>query len=117
VAATAIAVDDSRTLVRLDADVSRTRAQRLQGGVAVASAGTVVGAILFGVVMIVQPLLIPAIAAAAIPTVAGLAGGAAVARTHRQIVERAQLALEQILDRVEHGEARRPLSILDVLVR
>ena len=59
----------------------------------------------------------PAIAAAAIPTVAGLAGGAAVARTHRQIVERAQLALEQILDRVEHGEARRPLSILDVLVR
>jgi hypothetical protein len=117
VAATAIAVDDSRTLVRLDADVSRTRAQRLQGGVAVASAGTVVGGILFGVVMIIQPLLIPAIAVAAIPTVAGLAGGAAVARTHRQIVERAQLALEQVLDRVEHGETRRPASILDVLVR
>ena len=117
VAATAIAVDDARTLVRLDADVSGTRAQRLQGGVAVASAGTVVGGIIFGLVMIIQPVLIPAIAIGAVPAVAGLVGGVAVARTHRQIVERAQLALEQVLDRLEHGEARRPATILDVLTR
>jgi hypothetical protein len=117
VAATAIAVDESRTLVRLDADVSRTRGQRLQGGVALASAGTVIGGVLFGVVMIAQLALLPAIVVAAIPAVAGIAGGTAVARTHRQIVQRAQLALEQVLDRLEHGDARRPASLLDVLVR
>ncbi len=117
VAATAIAVDDSRTLVRLDADVSGVRGRRLQGGVAVASAGTVAGGIIFGLALLIQPALIPAIAIGAVPALAGLAGGVAVARTHRQILQRAQLALEQVLDRVENNEARRPPSLLDVLGR
>jgi hypothetical protein len=117
VAATAVAVDDSRTLVRLDADVSGTRGRRLQGGVAVASAGTVAGGIVFGLAMLIQPALIAALAVGAVPAIAGLVGGVAVARTHRQIVQRAQLALEQVLDRLEHNELRRPASILDVLVR
>jgi hypothetical protein len=89
----------------------------LQGGVALASAGTVIGGVLFGVVTIAQLALLPAIVVAAIPAVVGIAGGTAVARTHRQTVQRAQLALEQVLDRLEHGEARRPASLLDVLVR
>lgn len=117
VAATAVAVDDARTLVRLDADVSRTRAQRLQGGIAVASGGVITGGVLFGVALIIQPLLIPAVALGLVPTAIGAAVGVAVARTHRQTVERAQLALEQVLDRLEHGEARRPPSFIDVLVR
>jgi hypothetical protein len=117
VAATAVAVDETRTLVRLDADVSRTRAQRLQGGIAVASGGVITGGVLFGVALIVQPLLIPAVALGLVPTAIGAAVGVAVARTHRQTVERAQLALEQVLDRLEHGEARRPPSLIDVLVR
>jgi hypothetical protein len=117
VAATAVAVDETRTLVRLDADVSRTRTQRLQGGIAVASGGVITGGVLFGVALIVQPLLIPAVALGLVPTAIGAAVGVAVARTHRQTVERAQLALEQVLDRLEHGEARRPPSLIDVLVR
>jgi hypothetical protein len=117
VAATAVAVDEARTLVRLDADVSRTRAQRLQGGIAVASGGVITGGVLFGVALILQPLLIPAVALGLVPTAIGAAVGVAVARTHRQTVERAQLALEQVLDRLEHGEARRPPSLIDVLVR
>lgn len=117
VAATAVAVDDARTLVRLNADVSRTRAQRLQGGIAVASGGVITGGVLFGIALIVQPLLIPAVALGLVPTAIGAAVGVAVARTHRQTVERAQLALEQVLDRLEHGEARRPPSFIDVLVR
>jgi hypothetical protein len=117
VAATAVAVDETRTLVRLDADVSRTRAQRLQGGIAVASGGVIAGGVLFGVALIIQPLLIPAVALGLVPTAIGAAVGVAVARTHRQTVERAQLALEQVLDRLEHGEARRPPSLIDVLVR
>jgi tetrahydromethanopterin S-methyltransferase subunit F len=117
VAATAIAVDDSRTLIRLDADVSGIRGRRLQGGVAVATAGTVAGGIVFGLAMLIQPVLMAALAVGAVPALAGVAGGVAVARTHRQILQRAQLALEQVLDRIEHNEARRPPSLLDVLVR
>ena len=117
VAATAVAVDDSHTLIRLDADVSGTRGRRLQGGVAVASAGTVAGGIAFGLAMLIQPVLIAAVAVGAVPAIAGMVGGVAVARTHRQIVQRAQLALEQVLDRLEHNDLRRPASILDVLVR
>jgi hypothetical protein len=117
VAATAIAVDDSRTLIRLDADVSGIRGRRLQGGVAVATAGTVAGGIVFGLAMLIQPALMAALAVGAVPALAGVAGGVAVARTHRQILQRAQLALEQVLDRIEHNEARRAPSLLDVLVR
>jgi hypothetical protein len=117
VAATAIAVDDARTLVRLDADVSGIRGRRLQGGVAVATAGTVAGGIVFGLALLIQPALIAALAVGAVPALAGMAGGVAVARTHRHILQRAQLALEQVLDRVEHNDARRPPSLLDVLVR
>jgi hypothetical protein len=117
VAATAVAVDESRTLVRLDADVSGTRGRRLQGGIAVATVGTVVGGVAFGLAMLIQPVLIAALAVGAVPAVAGLAGGVAVARTHRQILQRAQLALEQVLDRLEHNELRRPATLLDVLVR
>jgi hypothetical protein len=117
VAATAIAVDDARSLVRLDADVSGIRGRRLQGGVAVATAGTVAGGIVFGLALLIQPALIAALAVGAVPALAGVAGGVAVARTHRHILQRAQLALEQVLDRVEHNDARRLPSLLDVLVR
>ena len=37
---------------------------------------------------------------------------AAVARAQRKKVERGQLALDQILDRLEHGEMRSPRSPL-----
>jgi len=115
VAATAIAVDDSRTLVRLDADVSHARAQRLQGGIALAIGGILAGALITGFFVIVATPLVPALLVGAVPAVLGLAGCAAVARTHRHTVQRAQLALEQVLDRLEHGEARRPATLLDVL--
>lgn len=117
IAATAIAIDDERTLVRLDADVSRTRSQRLQGGAAMAAVGTVAGGLVFGIVTIVQPLLLlPALGLGFVPLAAGAVGGVAVARTHRHTVERAQLALEQVLDRLEQGETRRPASLIDVFV-
>ncbi len=115
VAATVVSIDAARTLVRLDADVSHTRAQRLQGGAAVAAGGVVTGAAIVGFfAVIVQAFVAPALIAAAVPATLGLAAGVAVARTHRHTLERAQLALEQVLDRLEHGEARRSTA-LDVL--
>jgi hypothetical protein len=116
VGATVVAVDDGRTLVRLDADVSHTRAQRLQGGIAVAAGGLVTaGMIVAFFTMIVQAPAEPALILGAVTGALGVAAGAAVARTHRHTVERAQLALEQILDRLEHSDARRPASFLDAL--
>lgn len=116
VAATAVPVDETRTLVRLDADVSSARAQRLQGGAAVAVGGVAMGGLLTGfLAVIAMAPLAPAIAVGAVPAAVGVAAFAAVARTHRHTVERAQLALEQLLDRLEHGDARRPASFIDVL--
>lgn len=59
--------------------------------------------------------LAPALLIGAVPAAMGVAGFAAVVRTHRHTVERAQLALEQVLDRLEHGESRRPALFIDVL--
>jgi hypothetical protein len=115
VGATLVPVDDSKTLVRLDADVSRTRAQRLQGGVALATSGAVLGGLVLGGAILVHAFILPALILAAVPVAGGAAVGTAVARTHRQTVERVQLALEQILDRLEHADARRPKTFVDVL--
>ena len=41
--------------------------------------------------------------AAAVPTLAGVAAGYQIGKGHRQVIMKAQLALEQILDRLELG--------------
>jgi hypothetical protein len=51
---------------------------------------------------------------AVVPAVAVLAGGWLVARSHAPLVARAQLALEQVLDRLERGETPKP-SLLAAL--
>jgi hypothetical protein len=38
-----------------------------------------------------------------------------VAGRHRSTAARAQLALEQVLDRLEHGTARRPPTVLEIV--
>jgi hypothetical protein len=45
--------------------------------------------------------------AAAVPTLAGAAAGYQIGKGHRQVIMRAQLALEQILDRLEFGPGGR----------
>lgn len=116
VAATAVPVDDARTLVRLDADVSHARAHRLQGAAAAAAGGIATGGLVTAVAVgIAATPLGVGLIVGAMPAVLGIAAFAAVVRTHRHTVERAQLALEQVLDRLEHGDARRPASFIDVL--
>jgi hypothetical protein len=51
---------------------------------------------------------------AAIPIAAGVAAGFLVARSHAPLVAGAQLALEQLLDRLERGELPRP-SLLSAI--
>lgn len=116
VGATVVPVDGSRVLVRLDATLSASRQRSRTGGGALAGAG-VVGA--GGVIA-----LAASIPGASIPVAAliggvwallGGAGFAAVVRAYRSAVGRAQLALEQALDRLEHGEPTRPSTFLDLL--
>ena len=119
VAATVVPVDEGRVLVRLDADLSGSRTSRLIGGGATAAAGLAAGStpLVAGSLLVAHPaglFFLLAGAAAAAGAAIGLGGGYAIARGHQKVVARAQLALEQILDRLEHGDRARP-SIPSVL--
>jgi hypothetical protein len=103
VSATVIAIDAERSIVRLDASLANVRKQRIAGGSGVAAAGTVSGGILVALGVMT--------AVAALPVAAGLVAGYFVARSHGPQVAGAQLALEQMLDRLERGELQRPSLI------
>jgi hypothetical protein len=108
VGATIVPIDATRVAVRLDADISRARAQRLEQGATVAVGGVAAGGGLVGVGVLVHVAMLGALVSiAAVPVAAGLGLGYALARSHRQVLERTQLALERILDRLEHGDLRR----------
>jgi hypothetical protein len=108
VGATAIALDATRVMVRMDAHLGGHRTSAASVNVALSTtslvAGGVLAALSFPVFAVVAPaaLLIP--------------GSWAIARSsHAQTVARAQLALEQVLDRLERGEAGRPPTLMSML--
>lgn len=82
--------------VGLVADIRPNRARRLQGGAAVfglAVLATTAFAVTFGLIALVPAVVL-------VPT------AAAIARHHRVENERVQVAMEQVLDRLERGEIR-----------
>jgi len=110
-AATVVQVDDARVHVGLDADLSTTR-RRSATSVFAGSAASAAGA----AAMIVMGVVVP-IAVAPIVIVPAIA--MAGARTiQARVVSRAQLALEQLLDRLERGEIGRRTgdSLLSAIV-
>jgi hypothetical protein len=84
--------------VELVADIGPTR-QGFVGGAAALSGTVSALAIVAGALG--APVAVPVVA-----VVAALASGATIARAHRNVADRMQLALEQVLDRLEHGEIR-----------
>ena len=110
VGATVVPADEGRVLVRLDADLSGHRRSAVGGMLAatsVGAAGTIVGLALH-------------IAAVAVP--APLLGFAAVGyfaarATHGSALARAQLTLEQLLDRLERGERADNPSLLRMIAQ
>jgi len=100
VSATVIAVDDSRVHVGLDADFRGHRA---------AAARQTVGSSLVGAAVTASLLVMGVTAViAAAPVIVVPAIGIAGARAFQQrIVTRAQLSLEQLLDKLERGELGR----------
>jgi hypothetical protein len=115
VSATVLPVDSTRVVVRLDADIHPSRARRVGfGGLVVGAGGVFAGIVGLTLVVAHLPLIIAA-GASLVPLAGGTAGGYKVARSHRTVLSSVQLALEQVLDRLEHGELTRP-SLMDTLV-
>ena len=103
VSATAVPVDERRALVRLEADISNVRTGRLAG----AGASTAVGLAAGGTLLALGFFPLAAIA----PVIVGSVAGYGVARSHRGVASRAQLALEQVLDRLESRQPPQPRPI------
>ena len=89
-------------LVRLEADISQQRRNRITGGMVMAMFGWG----LTGATALIAPPLALAQILAMVPGVGLTLGGAMIARTHRGANERMQVGLEQVLDRLERGETR-----------
>ena len=105
VSAVVAAVDERRVHVRITAGLGGARAARAQGAIAAAVAGLLVGVPAFwmaaneglpllGLVALVPALVLP------------LSAIALARRQFRRLGARAQVAIEQALDRLEFGEAR-----------
>lgn len=115
VSATVLPVDPSRVVVRLDADIHASRARRVGAGSFVGAMGAAAsGVIGLGFVVAHLPLFIAA-GAAVLPFAGGTFAAYRVARTHRGVLSGVQLALEQILDRLEHGEFERSAGLIGAL--
>jgi len=89
-------------LVRLEADVSQQRRNRISGGMVLATIGW---AMTGAAVLVAPPLALAQILTMA-PGLGLTVGAAAIARAHRGANERMQVGLEQVLDRLERGEVR-----------
>ena len=115
VSATVLPVDSSRVVVRLDADIHASRAKRVGMGGFLATAGAVAsGVIGLGLIVAHIPLLIAA-ASAVLPFAGSTVAAYKLARSHRAVLSSVQLALEQILDRLEHGELERQGGLLGAI--
>jgi hypothetical protein len=106
--ATVVPVDDRHVLVRLDANLAPLRGAAVRDGLAAGTVGGIGAAVAITVAHVFVPVAI-------VPAVALAAGGWwAGRRRFARALERAQVALEQILDRLERGELSRP-SLLNAL--
>lgn len=111
VSATVIPVDDTRVHVALDADL---RTQRMHTSIHM-GVSTVIGAAATASLLIMG--VAAAVAAAPVVVVPAIWASSARAVQGRAVT-RAQLALEQLLDRLERGEINRanPASLLGAIV-
>lgn len=113
VGATVVQVDPQRCMVRLDASLAASRQHHVTGGAIAAGTG-VLG--LGGLVTLSAWLPGGSVAVGALLGLVSATGGGmiayAVALSQRRRIARAQLALEQVLDRLERGEIRKPANPL-----
>ena len=102
IASQVVQLEPGFCLVRLEADVSHHRRNRISGGTVMALFGWG----LTGATALIAPPLAVAQVLMLVPGVGLTIGGALVARSHRSANERMQIGLEQVLDRLERGDTR-----------
>ena len=91
-----VEMEEGKCLVQLMADLSNTRNEYLVGsGLAVGAGASTTG------LALVLGVMVPI---AVVPLVLGVPIAAAIARSRRRQIEDFQVALEQILDRLQHGD-------------
>lgn len=113
VGASVVAVDAARCMVRLDASFAESRRRHVTGSSLIAGSGVLgFGGVMALASLIPEGSLFFGALVGLVPAAGGSGIGYLVARSHRKRVERAQLALEQVLDRLERGELRRATSPL-----
>lgn len=110
VSAVALPAGEGRVLVRVEADVTGARRQRLAAGVVAAGGGVAAGGSILGLGVVAHALLAVVAPVAVIPVLAGGAAAWALTRGQREAVARTQAALEQLLDQVETRLAAGPPS-------
>ena len=103
VGATVVAVDEGRSLVRLDAELAVTRRRAIGASGASAGIGVASGATIVGVAIVTGGAALIAGALGAATLGAGALAGYGFSRAQRTLATRVQLALDQLLDRLEHG--------------
>lgn len=114
--ATVVPVDTNRVLVRLDAAFTDARRRNVTIGGSLAGVGVAGGGGLVAVAASFPGSSMPiALLIGALWAGLGGVGLASMAKTQRSNVQNAQLALEQALDRLEHGEPPRNPSLFDVI--
>lgn len=99
IASQVVQLEPGFCLVRLEADVSQQRRNRISGGVVLAA----IGWGMTGAAALIAPPLVFAQILTMVPGLGLTAGAAVIARTHRNANERVQIGLEQVLDRLERG--------------
>ena len=104
VGATVVLVDEGRSLVQLDAELDAARRRALAGSGASVGAGALAAAGIVTVATVTGGAALIAGAIGAATLGVGTLAGVGVARAQRTLAVRVQLALEQILDRLEHDD-------------
>lgn len=93
-------VDANRSHVHIVADLSNTRRSSIGSGATMAASGAVATTIGLALGVMLPVAILPA--------GIGLIAGAALARRRLRQVEAVHVSLEQVLDRLEHGEVKVP---------
>ena len=109
VAVTVSAIGDGRTAVRLDADIAQLRRTRRRSGMALGISGLALGTVpvVLGAVLAPIAMLPLFLLFGTMPVIGMGIGGWSVVKGHRKQAERSLLALEQLLDRLEHTQMPR----------
>jgi hypothetical protein len=112
---TVIAVDPTRTLVRLDADITVSRTKHIGGSSVIGASGIMASGTLIAFGAVAHVIAAVALAAAAVPVSAAVAGIYLTLKHQQRFAMRTKLALEQVLDNLEFNNARRPNTLLGAL--